>query len=156
MRKVSILGRCDISFAKVSNIWQGGLPRTDAHLFSSASQTHHFALARFCCVCTRAGVHGFTCSPTMALREPPPHHGSEVLIGSLLPDKAKQEPCWRAWLIHSRYLSILTQHTISRAELTLLGSLIEEHQNAFAQVSLGRSYINGDSLTPYMDAPFLL
>jgi hypothetical protein len=58
-----------------------------------------------------------------------------VLIGSLLPDKAKQEPCWTAWLMHSRYLSILTQHIVSRADLITLGALIEEHQRAFAQVS---------------------
>ena len=61
---------------------------------------------------------------------------SEVLIGSLLPDEAKSEPCWAAWLLHSKYLSILTQHTISRAELITLGELIEEHQRAIVQVEL--------------------
>ena len=59
---------------------------------------------------------------------------SEVLIGGLLPLAAKSEPCWTTWLIHSIYLSILTQHSISRAELATLGALIEEHQQAFGKV----------------------
>ena len=83
---------------------KGGVPRSDAHLFSSASQTMHFAFA------------------------------SELIIGGLLPEQAKREPSWTCWLRHCQYLSIITQHAITRDELPVLAALITEHQEAFAQV----------------------
>jgi hypothetical protein len=105
---------------------KGRVPRPDAHLFSSASQTMYFALARY-------ALPPLARVPPVASQVLTLCPNSEQIIGALLSEAAKREPCWLCWITHTRYLSILTQHVISREELNNLATLIEEHQSAFAK-----------------------
>ena len=59
---------------------------------------------------------------------------SELIIGKLLGEKATTILAWTCWLKHAKYLSILTQHVITRPELVELERLIDEHQKAFQKV----------------------
>jgi hypothetical protein len=72
--------------------------------------------------------------------------GSELIIGELLPAEAKRELCWQCWLKHVQYLSILTQHVISREQLVTLATLIDEHQAAFKKAH--RPYVWNSALYP--------
>ena len=67
----------------------------------------------------------------------PSHHVcfliSEMIIGPLIKGH-EMEPCWQCWLKHLEYLTIITQHVITEAELTTVARLISDHQQAFAKV----------------------
>ena len=56
-----------------------------------------------------------------------------MIIGPLIKGH-EMEPCWQCWLKHLEYLTIITQHVITEAELTTVERLISAHQQAFAKV----------------------
>ena len=55
-------------------------------------------------------------------------HSIDLLLPLI---KDLDDPLWRCWVVHARYVRLLLQHSLTHAELVELDRLIYEHHELF-------------------------